>query len=51
MANEPQWLEGDDFALGVDPRCKECDERHEEDDCGASSDDPDSLYDSMNEVY
>jgi hypothetical protein len=25
--------------------------KRQEDDCGASSDDPDNLYDSMNEVY
>ena len=49
MANEPQWLQGDDHALGIDPVCKECDERHADDECGVGSDDPDNLYDSMNE--
>ena len=49
MANEPQWVMGDDIARGIYPRCDRCEERHEDDDCGATTDDPDNLYDSMNE--
>jgi hypothetical protein len=49
--SEPQWLEGDDHALGKDPVCNECDERHEDDNCGVYSNDPDILYDEMHESW
>lgn len=48
--SEPKWINGDDFALGIDPRCGACDERHGEDSCGASEPDPDALYYELHEL-
>ena len=46
--SEPAYLDGDDVARGIDPICKNCDERHDDDhECGG--DDPDRMYDEMHE--
>jgi len=47
--SEPAWLDGDDAARGIDPICKNCDERHDDDhECGG--DDPDRMHDEMHEL-
>lgn len=44
--SEPQWLQGDDVALGKNQDCDECDES--EDDCTCSSG---FEYDTLEEMY
>ncbi len=40
----------DDVALGLDPRCNECDERHDEDNsCISESTDPDQMWYDMHD--
>ena len=47
--SEPAWLDGDDAARGINPICKNCDERHDDDhECGG--DDPDRMHDEMHEL-
>jgi len=44
--SEPMWLHGDDVALGIEPICDKCDNRHDEDD-GCDSGEPDEMWDSI----
>lgn len=42
---EPRYLEGDDFALGINQPCDSCDNKE----CSCGEPDPDRMYDEMME--
>jgi hypothetical protein len=45
--SEPQWMQGDDAALGLDEECSDCGNFIHACECGT---DPDKLHDEMNEL-
>jgi hypothetical protein len=46
---EPRYLEGDDFALGINQSCEDCDES--KDDCSCSSGyEPDTLEEMYDDL-
>jgi hypothetical protein len=44
--SEPMWLHGDDVALGIEPICDTCDNRHDNDD-GCGSNEPDEMWEDF----
>jgi hypothetical protein len=44
--SEPAWLDGDDVALGIEPICDNCDNRHDEDD-ECDNGEPDVMWDDF----
>jgi hypothetical protein len=44
--SEPRYLQGDDYALGINQECDTC----EKIECGCGEPDPDRLHDEMGEM-